>query len=137
MRHAFMGHINSLTLYNMIISFFISILCYGFVFLFISCNSIHVGDSIISLRVPVIFVLAYLCHNFPFFSQVGLLESIIQTTDPLQLKLLWRWHFINFLLIMELWMAVKIVQEMKETFSWRYVTAMLNILVLLNYWLNY
>ena len=63
-----MGHINSLTLYNMIISSFISILCYGFVFLFISCNSFHVGDSIISFRVPIIFVLAYLCRNFPFFS---------------------------------------------------------------------
>jgi len=69
MRHAFMGHINSLTLYNIVPLF--QYLCYGFVFLFISCNSIHVGDSIISLRVLVIFVLAYLCHNFPFFLRLG------------------------------------------------------------------
>jgi hypothetical protein len=41
----------------------------------------------------------YLCQScFVLFVTTS---PIIQTMDPLQLKLLWRWHFVNFHLIME------------------------------------
>ena len=65
-RHAYMGHINSLTLCNKEL-FLISCLhlCYSFVFLLMSFNSIHIGGTIISYCVIVV---SFICiTTSPFF----------------------------------------------------------------------
>lgn len=52
-----------------------------------------------------------------FFVQAGLLGHIFRTMDLQQLKLLSRWRFVNFLLIMDLLCIVMRIPQMKDPLS--------------------
>lgn len=89
--------------------------CYWYVIFCAVCSCLYNCQHIIAQF--MLISISVWCFIGLEFVQVGLLEHIFQTMDLQQLKLLWRWHFVNFQLIMDLFWIVLRMQQMKDPLS--------------------